>query len=138
MTTKNITIEFINGDTLTYKSDIVFVMLESLRIFIGEQMGIYHFDLIDTRGRNILVGTRDTTLTCIITNREECIECQFTTAYCYLYKGMCSDCYLKLIDIDNNEYKSSDNDRLVITYDKHIVLESNVPNIFKDQIINKL
>jgi len=92
---KNIKIQFVNGDELTYPAEHAYTTLKQLREFIGSNTGKYQFDLFDSRSENrIIGGTTDDTLTCIYTEDEKCVVCGYNVPSCNLYQGTCSDCYL--------------------------------------------
>ena len=89
---KNIKIQFVNGDTLTYESDESYASVKDLRKFIGGNTCNYHFDLIDSRGKKIVCGTIDDNLTCVYTEPNKCVECEcINETY---VNGLCCDCYL--------------------------------------------
>ena len=73
MTTKNIKINFINGDTLTYEANDGYALIKDLREFIGSNTGNYHLDLIESTGKKIIFTTMDDNLTCVYTDNTKCV-----------------------------------------------------------------
>jgi hypothetical protein len=108
MTTRNITINFINGDTLTYKyaESALYASIKDIREFIGSNTGNYHLDLIDTTGKKIIYSTIDDNLTCVYTDNTKCVQCECINEK--YFNGLCGDCYLNdgdsVGDIDTPEF----------------------------------
>jgi len=107
MTTKNININFINGDTLTYEANDGYALIKDLREFIGSNTGNYHLDLIESTGKKIIFTTMDDNLTCVYTDNTKCVECQCTNEP--YFNGVCCGCYLDdgdyLRSVDKPNYK---------------------------------